>query len=102
MSTTKHTPGPWVAGKDYLERAAKGYRVTIYRQSLNAVGLSFGDTVGEMRANAALHAAAPELLAALQEVHEILFKKWKGKLINGSDEKIYDKVRAVMRKHDFI
>lgn len=65
MSEAKHTPGPWVASwRDYGGVIGKdGYVV--------AQAATFRNKE-VIEANARLIAAAPELLEALQELHDIV------------------------------
>lgn len=57
--TAKHTPGPWIVKDD-----------DIYSGVLVARAFTYPDTIsfGERNANAALIAAAPELLLALKAI----------------------------------
>lgn len=66
--TTRHTPGPWQAG---THTTAKGERI-VMAEGLNPVAIVHN---GDIRAayDAALIAAAPELLAALK-AHQALFE----------------------------
>ena len=60
MSEAKHTPGPWNVGKTTMDRL-------IYADSEHAFDLAIvrnGGSDEETEANAALIAAAPDLLAA--------------------------------------
>jgi hypothetical protein len=68
----KHTQGPWIAIERYTDRNAIpiGHKradgaIAIFAECNGLVGVT-GDTEGD--ANAKLIAAAPELLAALQEL----------------------------------
>ena len=72
---TKHTPGPWRCG----EQGAQGYdsirihtgkpaRNEAERRTELMICDVFGHSAAENRANARLIAAAPELLAALEEL----------------------------------
>ena len=70
MTKNEHTPGPWKYSDAYHEsqvdiREAGGKRIAV------AV-CDFPRTPATMEANAHLIAAAPELLAALEEVVELL------------------------------
>lgn len=56
--TTKHTPGPWAADQSGLVTAGKN-RLHVAQAATTGMGKA-------VEANAALIAAAPELLAALQ------------------------------------
>jgi hypothetical protein len=77
MSTTKHTPGPWTAGRDDMATVIEGFDGKyIYageKYVAAAVGIDIEDW-DEVMANARLIAAAPEtkrqrdaLLKALKE-----------------------------------
>ena len=65
----KHTPGPWILGHDrknpIVEAAALEDADGIWHNGGYIIGRFFGD---DARENAALIAAAPDLLAALQEL----------------------------------
>jgi len=63
--TTKHTPGPWTCNANYSTR-----HYMVWDEDGNYHEMS--DAVGEMQANAALIAAAPDLLVAL----ETLTREW--------------------------
>ena len=67
---TKHTPGPWAyhnTPTPFIHVAAGGLPICqIYTSTAH------GQSMGEQFANARLIAAAPELLAALQEVTMVL------------------------------
>ena len=66
MSNTTHTPGPWfIEGR--LENANIGYRAIIDGEGFTVCNPS---PMGE--ANALLIAAAPDLLAELEAIAEIL------------------------------
>lgn len=60
---TKHTPGPWKAEgwESLVVNCAEGYTLTL------AAGRE-GAGLEELKANAALIAAAPDLLAALEDI----------------------------------
>lgn len=59
-----HTPGPWIMDeRSESLKGSNGQRVVVW-----SCGLSFGNRTPETEANAKLIAAAPELLAALQEL----------------------------------
>ncbi|QQE94423.1 hypothetical protein JFB93_06200 [Providencia rettgeri] len=69
----KHTPAPWIIidGDDYFNITAKSTE-----SSPNYMPLLDSDSIGmiEMRANADLIAAAPELLEALQSIQQSMAK----------------------------
>lgn len=62
--TTKHTPGPWhiVSGIDVVD---------FYDYSICSVATS-NKTQAERKANARLIAAAPDLLTALKNLHDLM------------------------------
>ena len=63
MENAKHTPGPWDTGEDgWIVESAKGWAVS------HAVVFRGKHGEGEDFANARLIAAAPDLLAALEEL----------------------------------
>ena len=73
MSAPKHTPGPWIIREgDFGE--SEFVITTEARQELGIVSICEinvyfdGDIGAEQKANARLIAAAPELLAALNEI----------------------------------
>jgi len=75
------TPGPWTAERVYVTRNEPDMRVTAQDGHRHVADVGYSDDpkntiftrdVEEMRANAFLIAAAPELLAALQEARETL------------------------------
>lgn len=83
QTQTQHTPGPWKAQRDIRHATnngcltddspkawavyGKGYRVACISEN---IAIPF-DQDREAEANAALMAAAPELLAALRDVLEL-------------------------------
>jgi len=62
---SKHTPGPWTANEEFDDGESLGIAITAGR--LGQVVRVF-DVGQEGFANAALIAAAPDLLAALQKI----------------------------------
>lgn len=70
---TKHTPGPWrlELGRDGAPRALRGPAEVEHRNIVNWNGFSSPTKPASM-ANARLIAAAPELLAELEETHAAL------------------------------
>jgi uncharacterized NAD-dependent epimerase/dehydratase family protein len=78
MSKHKHTPGPWTALPEECDNPyvrIRGTRLGRRFKIANVMNAGYDDQhereVEETRANAALIAAAPELLEALQEVFMI-------------------------------
>jgi Asp/Glu/hydantoin racemase len=71
MTTTQHTPGPWTQGDDNPLSIYGKYTNVATVHGTHATGAR---TEEEARANARLIAAAPDLLAALQEATMVL--KW--------------------------
>ena len=79
MTFEKHTPGPWTYAPGYGD---EGFRITLGGASKWAVekGISYamclypedGAQHAEAEANARLIAAAPDLLAALEGLEELL------------------------------
>lgn len=73
----KHTPGPWSANFMKLNGETYHWHVTdAKRGTMNAVAMADEEsgtprTAEELRANAQLIAAAPELLAALASIVEM-------------------------------
>lgn len=69
MTNTKHTPGPWFV----LDVTRHNWRARVAPESnprLNTAALVFGHSEDHVTANARLIAAAPELLAALEDLLE--------------------------------
>ena len=62
--TSKHTPGPWVAGKDVATNVFTDCRRYLICSCEDIT--EYDTTDSEKKANARLIAAAPELLAALR------------------------------------
>ena len=79
MSAAKFTPGPWVQHPSFPWIIKQDQRpiadaedgVTVCNTTAHEGG-GFFPTPEEGRANARLIAAAPELLEALQDMHEVL------------------------------
>ena len=70
---SKHTPGPWMADTEEIGGSFQIYMEGSYLDPwiADAKGTHVGPkSLEEVKANAALIAAAPELLGALQEVME--------------------------------
>lgn len=70
MSDVKHTPGPWVKGKFGQLYGASGRQVGVWDAGIARVSRD-----AEAEANARLIAAAPELLAACEEMIGTLWFK---------------------------
>ena len=73
MATTKHTPGPWTTGSDGERRGhvianSEGIEVGLFLAS----SPTQGGEAGTGYADAALIAAAPDMLEALQRLAVIL------------------------------
>ena len=66
--STKHTPGPWRVHPTNKERVIQS------SQDIASMSGIFRDTV-ERESNARLIAAAPELLAVLQQAHKTLTER---------------------------
>src|SRR5206468_914462 len=78
---SKHTPGPWLAQRCYVTRPEPNMQVMAQGGDLYIAAVefsadpehvSFVKDVEEMRANAFLIAAAPDLLEALKELKQLL------------------------------
>lgn len=75
-----HTPGPWVA-LSHL-KGDREFRVAKYSEKHSSTYKVVADLLEsafpeDREANAKLIAAAPDLLAALKEVHEIMMQEAK-------------------------
>ena len=69
--TTKHTAGPWnVYGDDKTLIGAKDGKMMLAKTNHRHICQEWSRTVEEAQANARLIAAAPELLAALEQLTE--------------------------------
>lgn len=69
--TTKHTPGPWHIGRKEFDRhGGTAIQGSVPTAEISGAGyaalVSLGASEAEMHANAALIAAAPDMLAALR------------------------------------
>lgn len=87
MSAVKHTPGPWeiYAGSlDVYGPVQPTERHPNYRRRVSAYPWTDKDDEG--RANAALIAAAPDLLAAVQALHD-----WRG-LCDANDMETFERI----------
>lgn len=67
--TTKHTPGPWAAESAMSRDVSHIRYITADGKIIASVRHRVEHTQDEALANAALFAAAPDLLAALQALH---------------------------------
>ena len=65
MSTPKHTPGPWYCTSENDSVTGQVSTKPVGYGSYGDIALTFGD---DAKANARLIAAAPDLLAALNEI----------------------------------
>jgi len=63
---SKHTPGPWSIG-EHQKIISTGWSIRIPSDG-SAIAYVLGERNPELQANARLIAAAPDLLAALQEL----------------------------------
>ena len=97
--TIKHTPGPWTVD----EHQGNGDLVVRSLDSDDIVANCQSDSYGlaeqrememERAANAQLMSAAPELLAALEEITELI--QWSES--GGEEERAYDAARAAIAK----
>lgn len=87
--TTKHTPGPWC----YHKGSDPHNQGQIYSEATGAtVAISYSDEGG---ANAALIAAAPEMLAALEA---FVRDRATCPTTNGKDLAAWDDMRAAIAK----
>ena len=102
---TKHTPGPWKARADgagwYIECAPeRGHSVAYIRAESEEEDPDTTDS--EKEANAHLIAAAPELLAALQQIHLAMTMRPSGYSSGGGlsdrERMALDTVRMVIAK----
>lgn len=74
MAKTMHTRGPWVVGsiEDVSIGDRRGQSTSIYMPHARLRSkVTFASRWREMKANAGIMAAAPDLLAALQAVVEL-------------------------------
>ena len=76
MPTTTHTPGPYAVEREYINEHGNLISMYIAKAGSGRIGQVFGNclvkTDEQVRANAKLLAAAPELLEALQLVTDCL------------------------------
>ena len=107
MATTPaHTPGPWTAERVYQTRNEPDMRV-VKNDAHGNIELLIADTrhsedpkytcfvqkVEEMRANAHLIAAAPEMFQALESVFDITNEEH---FTRSADSKLYE-IRSIVR-----
>ena len=87
--TTKHTPGPWTT-------TGPNVRTDIGALVATAQNHWYDHETPqeEKEANAQLMSAAPELLAALEEITELI--QWSES--GGEEERAYDAARAAIAK----
>lgn len=89
----RHTPGPWKAEGYYVWAEGREYCVALCQKD-NGEGVYRPRTEAECSANAAIIAAAPKMLAALETV--------SGGIVPGQDAvivfAIIEKVRAAIAK----
>ena len=75
-SDSKHTPGPYVVDGEYINEHGNLIRIYIAKEGKGRVGQVFANclvkTDDQVRANAKLFAAAPELLAAATEALSVI------------------------------
>lgn len=92
MKTAQHTPGPWTIGE--REQFIDGFPRILANNGKNGVAtmLLWGSDV--TNANARLIAAAPDLLAALQDL-----SAWAISLSEQSDENAQDLLDRFRRNH---
>ena len=100
---SKHTPGPWIAPEDQANLIAPkvSYESNYVGELKNSFqAFVYGCEGEEMRANARLIAAAPELLAALEFArdHFISFGYGDHPLMRSAAEAVDDEIRAAIAK----
>lgn len=98
---TKHTPGPWTVTADgagwHIECAPERVHSVAYIRA--EIGEEDPDTSDdEKEANASLIAAAPELLAALQEVTMMLDSLFNVRVNEPDPDSISGRARAAIAK----
>lgn len=99
MTEQKHTPGPWIA-----TRILGGWWVAedndptaFYRRRI--AGVAGGAGIDSPAANARLLAAAPELLAALEEAKQFIQNGIEYGYINTpEDEDVLARIKKAVRK----
>lgn len=99
---SKHTPGPWTwrnGGNHYVLEDAKG---EVVADDGSAYGEYSGWFQGEPSADAVLIAAAPDLLAALQDilptVERMLAARWEPAGIEAPERRSIEAARAAIAK----
>lgn len=102
MRNTKHTPGPWTIEAQFkvltnVQRNTET-RVPYYEIGSELRRLATIDTGLNAKANAALIAAAPELLAALEDVEALLYAVTNEGFRPISDNDLVLKMRAAIAK----
>ena len=73
MTNTKHTPGPWEYANGIIQECQQNGNIAKVKRTLASIN-TFGISGEEVEANAKLIAAAPELLDALINFHEMYEK----------------------------
>ena len=90
-----HTAGPWVTyNKDQVINQNSGRRIATCMPDRDWVEQSGESSYDEDKANAALIAAAPEMLEALKKVDDY----FSGDCIDGVDEALAEAIRAIINK----
>ena len=86
---TQHSPGPWecVGFENLVVNDEEGNTITC------APGGRYGATLGELRANARLIAAAPEMLEALKDMLETYAWKHEETAQNEGEHMLISAVR---------
>lgn len=92
QATAGHTPGPWTVDSDKTTVSMGGQCVIV-------APAPDGAQQGEVRANASLIAAAPELLAALQDAEFLMRQAGKhaGPMQDSFNRSAYDARAAIAR-----
>lgn len=88
---SSHTPGPWTAG-------SKTVRAPETEDRLPLDVRLFGGNANDHRANARLIAAAPELLQALQLLHDDIAEYARLNNLGGFDNHVMKLARAAIAK----
>lgn len=86
MSKTKHTPGPWEV-VDYNIEVTKGTTYTVNNRG--------GVGAHELRANARLIAAAPDMLEALKNIIHELWLDDMSNFEQGQIKALEDGIKAI-------
>jgi hypothetical protein len=88
---TKHTPGPWYETGPYVQSAAINED--------NYVCRAEGDNPKQIEANAHLIAAAPDLLAELQDIAAFVDSAIQQDILNGVEcFPMMERIRAALTK----